>query len=272
MTSMHGRFVWRELMTTDIDAAAQFYCDVVGWKTKDGGVPGGDYSLFTVEAPSGPEQGSEVREVAGLMTLTNDACEQGARPGWIGYIGVDDVDEYARRIAGKGGRVHVDPTEMPGIGRFAIVADPHGATFALFQAGPGPDRDPSEGGMVPGNPGWNELYADDLDQAFAYYADLFGWTKADAVDMGAMGTYQLFAASEQAGGETLGGMMTRPDAVPAAFWQYYFIVDGIEAAVNRVEKGGGKVVAGPHEVPGGAWIIHVIDPQGAIFGLVGPLR
>lgn len=269
MASTHGRFIWHELMANDIEAASRFYCDVVGWKTKDGSVPGGEYTLFTGNG----------QEVAGLMTLTPEAREQGARPSWIGYIAVDDISDYAGRIADSGGRVFVDPTDIPGVGRFAVVADPHGAVFAMIQSAAnaeldpefGKDRDASEG-MAPGTPGWNELYADDLDQAFAYYADLFGWTKADAVDMGDMGTYQLFAASEPADGQTLGGMMKRPEGVPAAFWQYYFVVDGIEAAVTRVEKGGGTVVAGPHEVPGGAWIIHVLDPQGAIVGLVGPLR
>ncbi|WP_366654544.1 VOC family protein [Fodinicurvata sp. EGI_FJ10296] len=261
MSSMHGRFVWRELMTNNMAAAEKFYCDLIGWKAKDASMPDGDYTLFTAGDT----------EIAGMMPLTTEARDHGARPGWIGYIAVDDVDACADRIAGTGGQVHVKPRDIPSVGRFAVVADPHGAVFSLLKPVSETDQGAPDA-MLPGYPGWNELCADDLNQAFDYYSNLFGWTKADAVDMGEMGPYQLFAASDDAGGQSLGGMMKRPEAVPAAFWQYYFIVDGIEAAAERAKSGGGTVIAGPHEVPGGSWIIHVLDPEGSVVGLVGPLK
>lgn len=250
-------FVWYELMTTDADAAETFYSDVVGWRTQDAGMPGMRYMILSVG-----EAG-----VGGIMTIPPNACAAGARPGWIGYIGVDDVDATAGRVKQAGGTIHKLPEDIPGIGRFAVVADPQGASFVLFRgSSEQPPERPAPG--VPGSPGWHELHAGEWQSAFAFYADLFGWTKAEAVDMGAMGTYQLFAA----GAEPIGGMMTKFESVPAPFWLYYFTVDAIDAAADRVTGRGGQVLQGPHEVPGGMWIVQCQDPQGAMFALVGPHR
>ena len=104
--------------------------------------------------------------------------------------------------------------------------------------------------------------------AFDFYARLFGWTKADAIDMGAMGIYQLFAT----GGAPVGGMMTKTPETPQPFWLYYFNVEAIDAAIARVEEGGGTLVNGPHEVPGGSFIAQCLDPQRAMFAMVAPRR
>jgi uncharacterized protein len=249
-------FVWYELMTTDLDAAEAFYCAVVGWQTRDWDQPGMRYTVMSVG-----EQG-----VAGLMPLPAEACAAGARPAWLGYIAVDDVDAAADRLRQAGGAIHKQPADIPGVGRFAVVADPQGATFMLFT--------PLGGGNVPapactpGHVGWRELYAADGPRAFDFYAGQFGWTKADAIDMGPMGTYQLFAA----GGEPIGGMMTKPDAIPVPAWLFYFNVPEIEAAVARVTDHGGRILHGPLQVPGGSWIAQAQDPQGAMFALVAAPR
>ena len=255
MSSSHGKFVWYELMTTDAQAAEAFYRDVIGWGARDAGLPDRRYALLTVDD----------RPVCGLMALPEDACRAGARPGWIGYVAVDDVDASAAQARQRGGAVHRAPSDIPGVGRFAIVLDPQGAPLALFrgsteaQSGRGPAN-------APGHGGWHELRATDQDAAFDFHSQLFGWTKAESVDMGPMGIYQLFAA----GGETIGGMMTKPDAQSAPSWLYYFNVDRTDAAADRVRAAGGRVTAGPHQVPGGGWIVHCVDPQGAPFALVGP--
>lgn len=116
----------------------------------------------------------------------------------------------------------------------------------------------------PGAPGWRELMAGDMEGAFAFYAALCGWTKDQPYDMGAMGVYQLFAV----GGQMTGGIMTKPASVPAPYWGFYFMVDGINAAVDRIKAGGGTVLVGPSQVPGGQWIVQAFDPQGAMFGLL----
>jgi predicted enzyme related to lactoylglutathione lyase len=159
--------------------------------------------------------------------------------------------------------VHVPPTDIPNIGRFAMVADPQGVAFNLFKPVSDAPRPPAYP-ATPGTVGWHELLALDGEKAFAFYAELFGWTKAEAIDMGAMGRYQLFAA----GGAPIGGMMTKPAEVPVPFWTYYFQVDGVGAAMERLKAGGGAVINGPMQVPGGSWIVQGLDPQGAMFSMV----
>ena len=88
------------------------------------------------------------------------------------------------------------------------------------------------------------------------------------MDMGAMGTYQLF----KAGGDPIGGIMNKPPSVPMPAWGFYFNVPGLDAASAKVTEGGGKIVNGPMEVPGGSWIVQCMDPQGAFFALVAPKR
>jgi predicted enzyme related to lactoylglutathione lyase len=248
-----SNFVWYELMTSDDTAAQDFYTKTVGWKAQDASQPVMKYTLLIAgEAP-----------VAGLMTLPKEACDAGARPGWIGYVGVDDVDACVQRIAKAGGKTHMPPTDIPGIGRFATVADPQGAIFSLFSAATLMNQPPADANK-PGLVGWHELYALDGEKAFGFYAEMFGWTKADAIDMGEMGRYQLFAA----GGAPIGGMMTKPANLPMPVWSYYFQVDAIGAALERLKAGKGQIVNGPMQVPGGSWIVQGIDPQGAMFSLV----
>lgn len=252
MVNSHGRFVWYELLTTDIKAAKAFYTDVVGWGTRDASMRGSVYSLFTVgDAP-----------VAGLMNLPEEARRAGAPPHWIGYVGVDDVDAAVDRIRQLGGEIRVPPTSIPNISRFSVVADPQMATFALVK-GLKPGQEQSAEPGTPGRVGWHELLAADWEKAFVFYSELFDWQKK-TTDVSPIGTYQQFSS----GGETIGGMSTKPPTLPLPFWLYYFNIDDVAAAAKRVEAGGGQILYGPTEVPGGAWIVHCADPRGAIFGLL----
>ena len=256
MVDPHGRFVWYELMTTDIECANAFYASVVGWGARNASLPGPAYTLFTIgESP-----------VAGLVNVPGDARRTGATPHWIGYVGVDDVDAAVDRIKRLGGAVYVPPTDVPHVSRFSVVADPQMATLALV-TGQRSSRAQSAGLGAPGRVGWHELLAADWEKAFAFYRELFGWQKADS-HVGAMGAYQGFSV----GAETIGGMFTKPPTLPLPFWLYYFNIDDIQAAAKRVEAGGGQILYGPTEVPGGAWIVHCTDPQGAIFALLDRRR
>lgn len=254
MTDQQGRFVWYELMARDTEAAKAFYTKVVGWSTQDGPVPGMAYTMFT----------DGQTPVGGLMAQPEDARKMGAPPSWIGYVAVNDVDAAAERIKRLGGTVHVAPTDIPNVGRFSVVADPQSAVFALFTSPTTGDAPLPEPG-TPGRVGWHELSAADWPKAFAFYSELFGWQKGDAMDMGAMGTYQIFSV----GGQAVGGMLNRPAMVPVPNWLYYINVADIDAAIDRVKTGGGQILNGPMQVPGGSWIIQGRDPQGAMFALVG---
>ncbi|WP_027153841.1 VOC family protein [Mesorhizobium sp. WSM2561] len=251
-------FFWYELMTTDLDAAEAFYTAVVGWKAQPfDGAPGMPrYIVMNVGE----------RGVGGLMTQPDEVRQTGMPPAWIGYIHTGDVDASTKSLKEAGGTVHREPDDIPGVGRFAVVADPQGAVFNFLQP-IGPDQPPLPA-TTPGNIGWHELYTTDWRAAFDFYAGQFGWTKGDAMDMGPMGTYQLFAA----GGEPVGGMMNKSEQVPVPVWQFYFNVPAIDAAAKRVTDNGGTILIGPMEVPGGGWIVMCTDPQGAHFALTAPVR
>jgi predicted enzyme related to lactoylglutathione lyase len=256
MSEPHGKFCWYELMTTDTEAAGKFYSHVVGWNLFEPGGPHAGYTLLRVG-----DQG-----IGGMMKLPDEACAAGARPGWMGYIWVPEVEAALAKVIAAGGAVHKEPADIPQIGRFAVVSDPQGANFILFRHSDDREAPPFAPG-TPGYVGWHELHAGERDSALAFYAGQFGWTRGEAHDMGGpVGVYQLF----EIGGIQSGGMMNKMEVFPHPFWLYYFNVDDIDAAAARVTSAGGQVVMGPHEVPGGAWILQAIDPQGGMFALMGP--
>jgi uncharacterized protein len=257
MSHAASPFVWYELLTTDLGAAEAFYREALGWTIADAGMPDLKYSIASAGGtPCARTSGGRV-----IMPATP------VPPNWTGYIGVADVDAWAQRIRAAGGKIHHPPTDIPGVGRFAVVTDPQGAAFALYKGNSDAEAPPPS--MAPGTMGWHELYATDLDTAWGFYSAMFGWTKAEAIDMGPMGVYQLFAGP---GGHAIGGMMKRPPEVPAACWLYYVNVEAIDAAMARVLAGGGRVLMGPQQVPGGSWIAQCLDPQGAMFAMVAPRR
>jgi len=229
---------------------------VIGWDAKDSGMADRSYTLLSA--------GSTM--VGGLMPIPEDARRAGVKPAWMGYIEVDDVDASAERIKKAGGAIHRGPEDIPGVGRFAVAGDPYGAGFMLFAASSDQQAVPAPPG-APGHVGWHELYAGDREGAFAFYSDLFGWTKAQAVESPA-GLYQTFAT----GGAPIGGMMTKPPQVPKSGWLFYFNVDAIDAAMGRAQAGGGEVLHGPMQGPGGSWIAQCRDPQGAMFAMVAPKK
>ncbi len=245
-----GSFVWCELMTTDTSAAESFYRNVVGWTTVPFS-PDGSYKIFNTAAGVG---------VAGMMQLPADAQQGGAPPHWLMYVGTPDVEATAMRIAQLGGRVIKQPAEIPDGGRFAVVADPYGAVFGIFQP-PANRPGPKRGGV--GDFSWFELYTPNPDRAWTFYSAIFGWEKTSALDMGEMGLYQMFG---RGGGVSNGGIMQPPPGAPAA-WMPYAMVKDAKAAAAAAMANGGTIINGPREVPAGDWIAQGMDPQGAVFSV-----
>ncbi len=262
------KFMWYELMTTDAKGAAAFYGQVVGWKTT---AMGDAYTTFHVGAANG---------MAGMASLSAQAQAAGGKPGWMAYVGVPDVDDYAARLAKAGGTVHQPPSDIPGIGRFAPVSDPTGAAFILFK-GSVEESPPTGAPGEAGYPGWFELMAGDGDKAWAFYSGLFGWSQTGVFPMGDMGDYRLWAfnapaapagADAPTGADANGGMMTKMAGGPGPMWNIYFRVDGADAGAERVKAAGGVVANGPMQVPSGDWIVQGIDPQGAMFCLLSATK
>ncbi|MBZ9675807.1 VOC family protein [Mesorhizobium sp. ES1-1] len=251
-------FFWYELMTSDLDAAEAFYTAVIGWKAEPFNQAPGMPRYIVVNSAEGG--------VGGLMTMPEGPASAGMPPAWLGYIKTSDADASTEALVAAGGAVHREPSDIPGVGRFAVVADPQGATFMFLQPN-GADQPPLPA-TTPGHVGWHELYTSDWEAAFDFYSGQFGWTREGDFDMGEMGNYRTFAAGPASGG----GMMDKPAQIPVPVWQFYFNVDAIDAAAARVTDNGGKVIMGPMPVPTGQWIIQCQDPQGAHFALLAPVR
>jgi uncharacterized protein len=259
MSAIQPHFGWYELMTTDTAAAGKFYSSVIGWTTKEMGAPEMPYTVFNVG-----DYG-----VAGMLTVPAEAAAMGTGPSWIGYIVVDDADAYVAKITAAGGRLCKEPTDVPGMLRFAVVTDPQGAAFVVFHSFPGmtPPANPPKP-PEPGTIGWNELYAGDLEPAWDFYSKIFGWTVTTDMDMGPMGVYRIFSDGDATKAMGAGGMMTKPPNIPAPFWGFYIQADSVNAAIERIKAGGGSIVNGPMQVPGGSWVASGQDPQGAMFSVV----
>ena len=257
----HGKPNWFELDTARgaLSGASGFYTRVLGWQIADAGMPGFTYLLAS--------HGGDM--VAGLMEPPEGCPDM--PPAWMIYLDVDDIDAAAAKIRSLGGMIFREPADIPGTGRFAIASDPQGAAFGLLAPLPMDPQPPVEAGAwsqrKAGHGNWIELMSTDPAAGLDFYAALFGWTGSRAVDMGGMGTYQLFAWQ----GADIGGMMGLGNA-PQPCWLPYFGVNGVEAAMTRIRDAGGAILHGPVEVPGPAHIAMARDPQGAHFAIVGPLH
>ena len=260
MGTLQGSWIWYELMSPDPEGSKAFYEAILGWSMTTGhGESNADYGFIT--APDGAM-------VGGLLRLTAEMQQHGARPCWLGYIGVDDVDASARAIGAAGGKVLMGPMDVAMAGRVAMVADCCGAPFYIMTPTPPPGGGESSAVSAkpnPGHSGWNELVADDAARAIAFYTSQFGWTLPEPMDMGPMGKYQFIAHDDV----TMGAIMGKPPQVPVSAWAPYFWAASIDAAQAAVAANGGTVINGPHEVPGPLWIIQGMDPQGAMFSLTG---
>lgn len=250
-----GDFIWYELLTTDADAAQAFYSEMLGWSVSPSGVEGMDYRIIHV----GPNP------IGGMMTITSDMAAHGARPAWLGYVAVADADETVAGIRQRGGKVMMGPMDLPNVGRIATVADPQHAPFYVMQpAHHGKSLAFADDCPRAGHCAWNELVTPDQPAAWDFYGELFGWSKDGEMDMGPMGSYQFVRH-----GAVLGAMMPGTPEMGPPHWNQYFRVHDVDRAKAAIEAGGGQVVHGPHEIPGGDYAMNCVDPQGAHFGLVG---
>jgi uncharacterized protein len=267
MTNHHGDFIWYELMTTDSAASQAFYGPMLGWTF------GGNDEYREIQGSEGG--------VGGMLQLTPEMNAGGARPAWVGYILVDDVDKMVASVTDGGGSVYMPARDMPGVGRFAMVADPQGAPFYVMKPTP-PADDPDKASNAfsydrprIGHCAWNELATADPAGALHFYGQRFGWVKDGEMDMGPMGKYEFLRHAGRApdgsppGQGMLGAVMPKVPEVPVSAWNHYFRVTDIDAAVTHITANGGKVIHGPVEIPGGDFSLNGIDPQSAFFGLVG---
>jgi uncharacterized protein len=255
MANPEGTPIWYELLTNDVAASTAFYEGVLGWKVQPP-APGDEKGYRTLDTGNGL--------VGGMMPLSEQMRSNGAKPTWLFYIGVDDVDATIEKAEAAGAKVLMKPFDIPNVGRIALIADPQGIPLYVMRGASDESSTAYErAGM--GKVSWNELITPDQAGANAFYAKVFGWTYPDKMAMPGMGDYVFVAV----GGSTIGATMMQPPDSPAG-WRFYFRAPDIEVAAEKVNKAGGKVHAGPMEVPGGERIIVASDVHGVMFGVVGP--
>lgn len=253
-----GGYIWYELMTTDAQGAKEFYDAVIGWNIGEDLADHNGYRMIGR---------SDGKFAGGVLPLTDEMIQHGARPTWLGYIHVEDVDQAAREIEQAGGKTLMKH-DIPNVGRIAMVTDPQGAPFYIMKPVP-PANDPHAQSDVfspsaEQRVGWNELSTSDPAAARRFYSDQFGWTSEDFMPMGENGEYRFF----KRGDVTIGALAGTTDGQPP-HWRYYFRVPSILQAKQAAEEKGATIRMGPHEVPTGEWILIGSDPQGAEFALVG---
>lgn len=239
MSSLHGTFTWFELVCAEPDAAETFYMETLGWTTERVAMGNVGYPMLVA---SGAPQ-------AGIVTPRD-----GAPSHWSSYLWVDDVDARAAGVEAAGGQVLLGPVDIPGVGRFALVADPQGASFNLFR---GLDED---GGSTDFH--WNELWARDAELVLPFYQRAFGF-EVQPMQMPS-GTYYILKNAR--GGQ--GGVMTSPEPSLAARWLPYVKLTECDAAASRAEQRGATVISEPTTIEGIGRLAIFSDPAGAMLGLV----
>ena len=258
MRNEHGDFIWYELVTDDAPAATAFYSRIVGWRASPADASAAEgYQLFRADGPP----------VCGLLPLTQQMRASGARPGWLGYIGVSDVDATTEAVRHAGGAVLMPPVTMEGVGRLALVQDPQGLPFYIMRGAVDmPSQSFAQDAPRDGHCAWNELATPDPEGALAFYGSCFGWEVADSLDMGPIGAYRMLRNPPHR--TLLGAVMKAQEAPPG--WSFYMRVPDIDAAAAAITAQGGSLLMPPGEIPGGEFTLAARDPQGAAFALIGP--
>jgi len=251
--STKGHNAWVELMTSDPDAAKGFYGSVTGWTTAPFGEADAKAPYFMFMQDEVPS--------AGLMQLPPEAAAMGAPPHWLAYTTVENVDAAVGKAKGLGAAVHAAPFDVPKVGRIAVLADPQGATFAVYT----PLEDMPPVTPAPGFFGWAELNTSDWKAAWSFYSERFGWVEHSQMDMGDGEIYFMFTNPEKTTQGGMGNDAAKMGVPP--HWLHYVSVENIEAACEAVRANGGKVLNGPMAVPGGGQIAQCSDPQGAAFAV-----
>ena len=248
-----GTFSWPELATSDQKAGVAFYRALFGWDVKEQPMgPTETYSMFQMRG----------REVAAACTLRPEETQGGVPPHWNSYVTVANVEETAKKAQELGGKVFAPPFDVMDAGRMAVLQDPTGAVFEVWQ----PNR--SIGAKILDEPGalcWTELTTTDTKAAEKFYTGLFGWTPKHSAPSAVM-EYTEFSVNGQPGI----GMMPKPKDMPAeipSYWMPYFQVANTDASVAKVKELGGSVMVGPQDIPSTGRFAIASDPQGAMFAV-----
>lgn len=256
MSGSHGQPIWYELMTPDPNGAKSFYDAVVGWNIESR--PSGAMDYRMIRRTDGGNAG-------GVLRLTEDMLANGARPAWLGYFAVEDIDAVVVAAKASGGAVHLPAYEIANVGRIAMLSDPTGAIIYVIQPATAGSNDVFSTDQAQ-HVRWHELASTNPDLAIAFYTQLFGWRQEGAMEMGEFGQYRFLYAGEH----MMGAVMPLLPGKPESSWTYYIGIDDIDRGAEALKASGGQLIQDPIEIPGGEYSLLATDPQGAAFALVGP--
>ena len=247
-----GTFCWVELGTSNSEAAKAFYTKLFDWSYVDN--PVGPDMIYTMLKLND-------KDVGALYQLMPDMVAQGIPPHWLSYISVKNVDETAKKIKAEGGTVLKEPFDVFTVGRMAVIKDPTGAAFALWQAG---THQGSGIYNVPNSFCWNELGTTDTKKAGEFYSEVFGWSR-NTQNFGPM-EYTLFNNGDRGAG---GMYQITPEMgnIPP-HWLVYFAVDDCDAKVQKATELGAQVMKPADDIPGVGRFAIMLDPQGAAFAII----
>src|SRR5215470_9115277 len=244
-----GNFCWVELTTTDQSAAASFYCKIFGWSADN--IPIGPNQVYTIFQLEG-------RNAAAACTLRPEQLQHGVPPYWGLYIAVEDADASAARAAELGGTVLAPPFDVGDAGRMAILRDPGGATFSIWQANinPGTGIAGAHGTLC-----WADLNTANRDHVAPFYSALFGWQIMKEDEDPAHDYWHI-----KNGEEFIGGIPPVVDLrAGPAHWQAYFSVSDCDLTATEAESLGAKLYMAPTDFEDVGRISIIADPQGATF-------
>jgi len=247
-----GTFCWVDLATSDAEGAKKFYSELFGWTATD--------------EPAGPDmvyvrlnQGDKY--VGALYAMPQEMRDQNIPPHWASYVSVADADETAAKARELGGKVHMGPSDVSDAGRMAMMQDPSGAHFAIWQ----PKK--HVGAQLKNEPVslcWNEVLTHDVDKAGEFYTKLFGW-RAETENYGDF-DYTMFMAGDQAAGGMMPIQKEMGDVPP--HWAIYFAVEDCDVTAKKAKELGGKVLVTPQDIQGVGKFAFIEDPQEAVFAVI----
>jgi hypothetical protein len=251
-----GSFCWVELATSDQAAAKKFYSSLFGWTPND--MPMGPNEYYTIFRLEG-------RDAAAGYTLRPDQVAQHVPPNWMLYIQVDSVDASAAKVPQLGGKTIVAPFDVMDSGRMAVIQDPTGAYFCLWQS----NKSTGIGiHSVDGTLCWGDLSTSDTASAQKFYSGLLGWQFiSDPKDSSG---YLHIKNGEHMIGGLPPSKYLQPGVPP--HWLAYFLVDDVDATANKAKEMGAKLFMPPTTMDGVGRLSVIADPQGAVFAIFKSAR
>lgn len=242
-----GTFSWADLSTSDVDAAVSLYSELFGWDIEKEDLPdGGVYAMARIDG----------KDVAAIGPLQEDQAKMGIPPHWNVYVTVEDAEQAAKQCEAAGGSIVVPAFDVMEVGRMAVISDPTGAIFNVWE----PKTSIGAERMYELNTqGWHELLTNDVDKAVKFYSEVFGYGSTPFGDQG----YTILTRGEA----QVAGVMKDPSGSMPSAWGVYFITKSVDELHEKVKAAGGRAYMEPTDMPEVGRIAVLADPQGAAFGV-----